>query len=183
MVNRKFLQLDFISNYLQSIFPPTITICNSHPQPLNFLASAIIDSSSNPVFSHISIIASRHDILISCPCNAKLYTSDDRFLPYNKSIFFRIEKALLVKDFSTENNQLEIRTVTKEEIDRLFDDPILPELSVEMLNTAASKNGQLMKFYTLEGLNICVDSIDFTKDKSPRNIAKVENAWSIPKFV
>ena len=111
-------------------------------------------------------------------CNAKLYTSDDRFLPYNKSIFFRIEKALLVKDFSTENNQLEIRTVTKEEIDRLFDDPILPELSVEMLNIAASKNGQLMKFYTLEGLNICVDSIDFTKDKSPRNIAKVENAFN-----
>lgn len=111
-------------------------------------------------------------------CNAKLYTSDDRFLPYNKSIFFRIEKALLVKDFSTENNQLEIRTVTKEEIDRLFDDPILPELSVEMLNTAASKNGQLMKFYTLEGLNICVDSIDFTKDKSSRNIAKVENAFN-----
>lgn len=110
--------------------------------------------------------------------DALIYTSDNKFFQYKKSIFRRIEQVLEQDKLDEFNDEFVISPISTEKVQAFFEKELSAEAEKILSEAVEDSKNTIIKVYTLEGLSLSTNNHDLAAGKSPKEISYLEEAFN-----
>lgn len=110
--------------------------------------------------------------------SALIYTSDNKFFHYKKSIFRRIEQVLEMENLDESNDEFVISPISDKEIQAIFEKGLSKEAENILREAIKDSNNIIIRTYTLQGLSLSTNNQDLATGKNPREISYLEEAFN-----